>query len=115
MRCPYCGVPDTQVRDSRPAEDHTAIRRRRACLQCGARFTTFERVQMRELVIVKRSGDRVPFDREKLTRSIQIALRKRPIHQDRIDQLASRIARELENLNESEISSQVIGQLVMKG
>lgn len=115
MRCPYCGALDTQVRDSRPAEDHAAIRRRRACGKCGARFTTFERVQMRELVIVKRSGDRVPFDREKLARSLQIALRKRPIHQDRIDQLVTNIARELENLNESEISSQVIGRLVMLG
>lgn len=115
MRCPYCGALDTQVRDSRPAEDHAAIRRRRACGQCSARFTTFERVQMRELTIVKRSGDRVPFDRDKLTRSVQIALRKRPIHQDRIDQLVSGIARELENLNESEIGSHVIGHLVMQG
>lgn len=114
MRCPYCGALDTQVRDSRPAEDNAAIRRRRACAECSARFTTFERVQLRDLTIVKRSGDRVPFEREKLTRSVQIASRKRPIHQDRIDQLVSKIIRQLENTNESEISSQVIGRLVME-
>jgi transcriptional repressor NrdR len=115
MRCPHCGVLDTQVRDSRPSEDHAAIRRRRSCPACGSRFTTFERVQLRELIIVKRSGRRAPFDREKLTRSIEIALRKRPIGEGRIEQLVSSIVRTLENSNEAEISSQVVGKLVMDG
>lgn len=115
MRCPHCGALDTQVRDSRPSEDHTAIRRRRSCIECGARFTTFERVQLRELMIVKRSGVRVPFEREKLTRSIQIALRKRPVDEERIERLVSSIVRTLENSNEAEISSQRIGQLAMDG
>jgi transcriptional repressor NrdR len=115
MRCPHCGALDTQVRDSRPSEDHAAIRRRRSCPACGSRFTTFERVQLRELIIVKRSGRRAPFDREKLTRSIEIALRKRPIGEGRIEQLVSSIVRTLENSNEAEISSQVVGKLVMDG
>jgi transcriptional repressor NrdR len=115
MRCPHCGALDTQVRDSRPSEDHAAIRRRRSCGECGARFTTFERVQLRDLVIVKRSGRRVPFDREKLTRSVQIALRKRPVPPDRVDQLVSAIVRTLENSNEPEISSEIVGKLVMDG
>ncbi len=97
MRCPHCGALDTQVRDSRPSEDHAAIRRRRSCPACGARFTTFERVQLRELTIIKRSGRRVPFDREKVRRSIEIALRKRPVGEDRIEQLVSSIVRSLEN------------------
>lgn len=115
MRCPHCGALDTQVRDSRPSEDHAAIRRRRSCPACGSRFTTFERVQLRDVIIVKRSGRRAPFDREKLTRSIEIALRKRPIGEDRIEQLVSSIVRTLENTNEAEISSQVVGKLVMDG
>ncbi len=115
MRCPHCGALDTQVRDSRPSEDHAAIRRRRSCTECGSRFTTFERVQLRELTLVKRSGRRVPFDREKLQRSIEIALRKRPAGGDRIEQLVSSIVRALENGNESEISSQTVGKLVMDG
>jgi transcriptional repressor NrdR len=115
MRCPHCGALDTQVRDSRPSEDHAAIRRRRSCPACGSRFTTFERVQLRELIIVKRSGRRAPFDREKLTRSIEIALRKRPIGEDRIEQIVSSIVRTLENSNEAEISSQVVGKLVIDG
>jgi transcriptional repressor NrdR len=115
MRCPHCGALDTQVRDSRPFEDHAAIRRRRSCPGCGARFTTFERVQLRELTIIKRSGRRVPFDRDKLSRSIQIALRKRPIGEDRIEQLVSSIVRTLENGNDSEISSETVGKLVMEG
>ncbi len=114
MRCPHCGVLDTQVRDSRPSEDHTAIRRRRSCTQCGARFTTFERVQLRDLTIVKRDGRRVPFDREKLARSIGIAVRKRPVSQEAIDRLVSSIVRTLENRNEAEISSQDVGSLVME-
>jgi transcriptional repressor NrdR len=115
MRCPHCGALDTQVRDSRPSEDHTAIRRRRSCPECGSRFTTFERVQLRELTVIKRSGRRVPFDREKLTRSIQIALRKRPVGEDGIERLVSSIVRTLENGNEAEISSETVGKLVMEG
>jgi transcriptional repressor NrdR len=115
MRCPHCGALDTQVRDSRPSEDHAAIRRRRSCPDCGSRFTTFERVQLRELTIIKRSGRRVPFDREKLSRSIQIALRKRLIGEDRIEQLVSSIVRTLENGNDAEISSETVGKLVMEG
>jgi transcriptional repressor NrdR len=115
MRCPHCGALDTQVRDSRPSEDHSAIRRRRSCPGCGARFTTFERVQLRELTIIKRSGRRVPFDREKLRRSIEIALRKRPISEERIEQLVSSIVRTLENGNEAEIASETVGKLVMQG
>lgn len=113
MRCPYCGVIDTQVKDSRPTEESTAIRRRRYCSECGGRFTTFERVQLRELTVLKRNGRRVPFDRDKLTRSLQIALRKRPVEPDRIDQLVSRLVRKLENQGESEITSQKIGELVI--
>lgn len=115
MRCPHCGALDTQVRDSRPSEYHAAIRRRRSCPACGARFTTFERVQLRELTIIKRSGRRAPFDREKLRRSIEIALRKRPIGEDRIEQLVSSIVRTLENGNEAEIPSETVGKLVMDG
>jgi transcriptional repressor NrdR len=113
MRCPYCGNPDTQVKDSRPSEDNTAIRRRRVCPDCGGRFTTFERVQLRELTVMKRSGRRVPFDRDKLTRSVQIALRKRPVEQDYIDRMVSAIVRKLESQGESEVPSYLIGELVM--
>jgi len=115
MRCPHCGALDTQVRDSRPSEDHAAIRRRRSCTECGSRFTTFERVQLRDLTIVKRDGRRVPFDRDKLTRSIGIAFQKRSVSQERIEQLVSSIVRTLENRNDSEISSQTVGKLVMEG
>jgi transcriptional repressor NrdR len=115
MRCPHCGALDTQVRDSRPSEDHAAIRRRRSCPDCGSRFTTFERVQLRELTIIKRSGRRVAFDRDKLSRSIQIALRKRPVGEDRIEQLVNSIVRTLENGNDAEISSETVGRLVMEG
>lgn len=115
MRCPHCGALDTQVRDSRPSEDHSAIRRRRSCPDCGARFTTFERVQLRELTLVKRDGRRVAFDRDKLTRSIGVALRKRPVGQERVEQLVSSIVRKLENRNDAEISSQDVGSLVMEG
>lgn len=114
MRCPYCGSIDTQVKDSRPTEDETAIRRRRVCTDCGRRFTTFERVQLRELIVVKRSGRRTPFDREKLERSIEIALRKRPVDPDAIDQLVSRVVRRLEGLGESEVSSSTVGEFVME-
>ena len=114
MRCPYCGTLDTQVKDSRPTEESSVIRRRRVCLTCNFRFTTFERVQLRELVVIKRNGRRVPFDRDKLLRSVQIALRKRPVDPERIDQAVSKIVRELETQGESDISSEAIGELVME-
>ena len=114
MRCPFCGHPESQVKDSRPSEDGTAIRRRRFCPECEGRFTTFERVQLRELTILKRSGRRSPFDREKLMRSISIALRKRPVDPDQLEQMVSRIVRQLESRGETEIASSVIGELVMK-
>jgi transcriptional repressor NrdR len=114
MRCPSCGSLDTQVKDSRPTEDSTAIRRRRVCLTCNFRFTTFERVQLRELVVIKRNGRRVPFDRDKLMRSVQVALRKRNIEPERVEQFVSKIVRELESLGESEVSSETIGEMVME-
>ena len=115
MRCPYCGSPDTQVKDSRPAEDQVAIRRRRVCPDCGGRFTTFERVQLRDLTVMKRSGRRVPFERDKLVRSIEVALRKRAVEPERIERLASGIVRQLESAGESEVTSEAIGALVMEG
>jgi transcriptional repressor NrdR len=114
MRCPHCGANDTQVKDSRPTEDNTAIRRRRYCQDCGERFTTFERVQLRELTVLKRSGRRVPFDRDKLTRSVQTALRKRPVDPEQIERFVSVIVRKLESLGENEVSSQTIGEQVME-
>jgi transcriptional repressor NrdR len=113
MRCPYCGEDDTQVKDSRPTEDNTAIRRRRVCPTCGQRFTTFERVQLRELTVVKRSGRRVPFDRDKLFRSIEVALRKRPVEPEAVERLVSGIVRDLEKSGESEVPAELIGDLVM--
>lgn len=113
MICPYCQSGATQVKDSRPSESDTAIRRRRVCGDCGGRFTTFERVQLRELVVVKRSGRRVPFDREKLLRSVQIALRKRPVDAERIDRMVSGIVRQLESEGEAEIDADTIGGHVM--
>ena len=114
MRCPFCGCLDSQVKDSRSSEDGAAIRRRRLCPECGGRFTTFERVQLRELTIVKRSGRRNPFDREKLVRSISIALRKRPIDPERVERMVSGIIRQLESMGETEIASHVVGEMVMK-
>ncbi|MCB1546765.1 MAG: transcriptional repressor NrdR [Hyphomicrobiaceae bacterium] len=114
MRCPYCASDNTQVKDSRPTEESTAIRRRRICPDCGGRFTTFERVQLRELIVTKRSGRRVPFDREKLTRSVEIALRKRPIAPERIEHMVSGLVRQLESQGESEVSSSSIGEAVME-
>lgn len=113
MRCPFCGNEDTQVKDSRPTEDNSAIRRRRLCPGCGARFTTFERVQLRELTVVKSNGQREPFDREKLLRSLRIALRKRPIDADRIDRVVNSLVRQLESSGENEIPSKQIGEMVM--
>ncbi len=115
MRCPYCGNTDTQVKDSRSAEDNQSIRRRRACTACGGRFTTFERVQLRELSVLKRSGRTVPFDRDKLYRSIRIALRKRKVGEERVDQLISGIVRQLEQSGESTVTTDTIGALVMDG
>lgn len=115
MRCPYCGAADSQVKDSRPTEDGAAIRRRRACPECGGRFTTFERVQLRELTVLKRSGRRVPFDRDKLMRSVQVALRKRPVDPDRVERMVSGIVRQLESRGEQEIPSEEIGLLIMEG
>jgi transcriptional repressor NrdR len=114
MRCPFCGGEDTQVKDSRPAEDGVAIRRRRSCPSCSARFTTFERVQLREITVVKTDGRRVPFDREKLARSIRVALRKRPVDEDRIERLVNSIQRRLETEGETEVTSHQIGELVME-
>ena len=113
MRCPFCGHLDTQVKDSRPTEDNAAIRRRRYCPECSSRWTTFERVQLRELTIVKKSGEKVLFDREKLLRSLLIALRKRPVEEDRVDRVVNSIQRRLETLGETEIPSKVIGEMVM--
>ena len=113
MRCPFCGHDDTQVKDSRPTEDNSAIRRRRFCPGCGARFTPFERVQLRELTVIKSMGQREPFDRDKLLRSMRIALRKRPVDADRIDRLVNSLVRQLESSGESEIPSKQIGEMVM--
>ena len=113
MRCPFCGHDDTQVKDSRPAEEGAAIRRRRFCASCGQRFTTVERVQLRELVVVKTDGRRVPFDREKLNRSISIALRKRPVADERVERVVNSIVRQLEASGETDIRSAQIGELVM--
>ena len=115
MKCPFCSNDDTQVKDSRSTEDNTAIRRRRICPDCGARFTTFERIQLRELTVIKKSGKKAPFDRDKLERSVQIALRKRPVERERVDRMISGIVRRVESLGETEISSDVIGEIVMEG
>ncbi len=115
MRCPYCGGLDTQVKDSRPSDDHSAIRRRRVCPDCGGRFTTFERVQLRELVVVKRSGRRIPFDRDKLQRSVDVALRKRPVDPERVERMVNGIVRQMESLGDGEVPSATIGELVMEG
>lgn len=114
MRCPFCGHDETQVKDSRPSEDGAAIRRRRMCPSCEGRFTTFERVQLRELTILKRSGRRTPFDRDKLARSVAIATRKRPVEPDRVERMISTIVRQLESMGETELPSSTIGELLMK-
>ena len=115
MRCPFCAHDDSQVKDSRPTEDNTAIRRRRQCESCGARFTTFERVQLREVVVIKSGGKREPFDRSKIEQSVALACRKRGIEQERIDQLVSGIQRQVETVGDSEIASERIGEMVMDG
>ena len=115
MRCPFCGHEDSQVKDSRPTEDGSAIRRRRQCEDCGGRFTTFERAQLRELTVAKSGDRREPFDRGKLERSLTLALRKRPVPAERVDKLLSSIQRQLETSGESEVQSTIIGELVMEG
>ena len=114
MKCPFCGHAESQVKDSRPSEDGAAIRRRRLCPECEGRFTTFERVQLRELTILKRSGRRTPFDRDKLARSVAIAIRKRPIDPEQVERMISAIVRQLESMGETELPSSAIGELVMK-
>jgi transcriptional repressor NrdR len=115
MRCPYCSADNSQVKDSRPTEDASAIRRRRICGDCGGRFTTFERVQLRELSVIKRSGKRVPFDRDKVARSVQVALRKRAVEPERVERMVSGIVRQLESRGEQDIPSEEIGLLIMDG
>jgi transcriptional repressor NrdR len=115
MRCPYCGNADTQVKDSRPADDNSTIRRRRECSDCAGRFTTFERVQLREIMVEKKSGKRAPFDRDKLTRSIMVALRKRDVDPERAERMITGIVRQLESRGEGEVTTEVIGRLAMKG
>ena len=115
MRCPYCGNEDTQVKDSRPTEDASAIRRRRICNTCGGRFTTFERVQLRELMVTKKSGRKVAFDRDKLARSVNTALRKRDVAPERVERMISGIVRQLESLGDAEVTSEQIGEYVMDG
>jgi transcriptional repressor NrdR len=115
MRCPFCAHDDSQVKDSRPTEDNTSIRRRRQCESCGARFTTFERVQLREVTVVKSGGKREPFDRGKIEQSVALACRKRAIEQERIDQLVSGIQRQVETMGDAEIPSARIGEMVMDG
>lgn len=114
MRCPFCGGDDTGVKDSRPADDGSAIRRRRFCGGCGQRFTTIERVQLRDLTVVKNDGRRVPFDRDKLARSIRIALRKRPVQDERIERIVTGIVRQLESTGEADIPTTQLGELVME-
>ena len=115
MRCPFCGSLDTQVKDSRPTDDASAIRRRRVCPDCAGRFTTFERVQLRELMVLKKSGRRVPFDRDKLMRSLEIALRKRSVDPERVERMVNGIVRQLESNGDSDVTSDHIGELVMEG
>jgi transcriptional repressor NrdR len=115
VRCPFCAHDDSQVKDSRPTEDNTAIRRRRQCESCGARFTTFERVQLREILVVKSGEKREPFDRAKIEQSVALACRKRGVPQERLDQLVSGIQRQIETLGESEVPSKAIGEMVMDG
>ena len=114
MRCPFCGNDDTQVKDSRPAEDGASIRRRRSCPACGNRFTTFERVQLRDLTVIKTDGRRVPFDRDKLARSVRVALRKRPFDEERIERIVNGIQRRLEVEADSEVTSRRIGEVVLE-
>jgi transcriptional repressor NrdR len=115
MRCPFCAHDDSQVKDSRPTEDNTSIRRRRQCGSCGARFTTFERVQLREITVVKSDGSRQPFDRSKIEQSVSLACRKRIVERERLDRLVSGVQRQVETMGEAEVSSLAIGEMVMEG
>ena len=114
MKCPFCGCDDTQVKDSRNADDNTAIRRRRECPECGSRFTTYERVQLRDLIVIEKNGEKTMFDRDKLAKSIQIAVRKRPVNPERVEKVVNSIQRRLESSGEAEIQSRVIGEYVME-
>lgn len=114
MRCPFCASEDTQVKDSRPSEDGSAIRRRRFCISCGSRFTTFERIHIRDLIVIKRSSEKVPFDRDKLAKSIYTAVKKRPVDMEKVERLVNSIQRRLESSGESEILSSSIGEIVME-
>lgn len=114
MRCPFCSHENSQVRDSRPTEDNTAIRRRRICDQCGSRFTTFERIQLRDLIVIKKNNQREPFDRDKMFRSLSLALRKRNVDQEKIEKIVNAINRRLENSGESEIKTNLIGEYIME-
>ena len=114
MRCPYCSNDDSQVKDSRPTEDNTAIRRRRICDQCGSRFTTFERIQLRDLIVLKNNGKKEVFDRDKMFRSLSLSLRKRNVEQDKIEKIVNAIVRRLENSGESEVKSSLIGEYIME-
>lgn len=114
MKCPFCGSDDTQVKDSRNADDNTSIRRRRECPECGSRFTTYERVQLRDLIVVKKNGEKVPFDRDKLAKSIYLSVRKRPVDDERVEKIVTSIQRRLELMGEGEISSGTIGAYVME-
>ena len=114
MRCPFCSNEDTQVKDSRPTEDNTSIRRRRVCDQCGSRFTTFERIQLRDLVVIKSKGQKENFDRDKMFRSLSLALRKRSVDNEKIEKIVNAIVRKLENSGETEIKSKIIGQYIME-
>ena len=114
MKCPFCGCEETQVKDSRNTDDNSAVRRRRECPECGSRFTTFERVQLRELVVVKRNGERILFDRDKLERSITLAVRKRPISAERVEKIVNSLQRKFESSGETEISTKQIGESVME-
>lgn len=114
MRCPFCGYDDTQVKDSRPSEDNAAIRRRRFCPNCDARFTTFERVQLREIFVIKNDGTKKPLDRDKLSRSMRIALRKRPVDDEKLEQLINGLVRQMETMSDGEITTRQIGEMVME-
>ena len=114
MRCPFCSAEDTAVKDSRPAEDHNAVRRRRVCNACGGRFTTFERVQLREIIVIKRNGKRSVFERDKIQKTVKLALRKRPVDDDQLEQMVSAIVRRVESTGDSELSSKQIGDMVME-
>lgn len=114
MKCPFCGCDDTQVKDSRDTDDNTAIRRRRECGECGSRFTTFERVQLRDLIVVKKNGEKVMFDRDKLAKSIYLAVRKRPVSSERVEKVVNSIQRRLEASGEAEVASTQIGEFVMQ-